>query len=146
MKRIHVDNHVKEDMQRRDQDWWRPEDEKYWSLHKESVKQREEIERGIDKRVNLIVDAAGGGRMLSLAHRADAMVLLDISEKMIKRSKYNAKRQGINNSCFIVGNAGNIPLKNSSVDVVICLQMWIHIPDREKCIGELSRIMRGMGR
>lgn len=146
MKRIHIDNHVKEDMQRRDPDWWRPEDEKYWSLQKESVKQREEIERRIDKRVNLIVDVGGGqGRMLSLAHRADAMVLLDISEKMIKRSKYNAERQGIDNSCFIVGDAENIPLKKSSVDVVICLQTLIHVLDREKCIGELSRIMRGDG-
>lgn len=35
---MRVNNHVKEDMQKGDPDWWRPEDEKYWSLQKESVK------------------------------------------------------------------------------------------------------------
>lgn len=83
--------------------------------------------------------------MLSLAPKTDAMVLLDISEKMIKRSKYNAEGKGIDNSYFVVGDAENIPLKKSSADVVICLQTLIHVPNREKCIGELSRIMKKDG-
>jgi len=146
VKKMRIDNHVKEDMQRRDPDWWRPEDEKYWSLQKESIKQREEIERRIAQRVDLIVDAGGGqGRMLSLAPKTDAMILLDISKKMIKRSKYNAERQGIDNSFFIAGDAESIPLKNSSADVVICLQTLIHIPNREKCLRELNRIMKKDG-
>lgn len=143
---MRINEHVKEDMQKRDPNWWRPEDNKYWNLWKESLKQRQEIERRIDKQVNLIVDVGSGqGRLLSLGPKTDAMVFLDISEKMIKVGRNNAERKGISNLYFIIGDAENIPLKNSVADIAICLQTLIHVPNREKCLGELSRIVKRDG-
>ncbi|MBA7650730.1 2-methoxy-6-polyprenyl-1,4-benzoquinol methylase [subsurface metagenome] len=146
MKKTRINKNVKQDMRGREPDWWRPEDKEYWKLWKESLKQRQEIERRIDKRVNLIADVGSGqGRLLSLVPKTDAMVFLDISEKMVREASCNVKRKGIDNSYFIVGDAENIPLKESVADIAICLQTLIHVPNREKCLGELSRIMKEDG-
>lgn len=33
---MRINEHVKEDMKKRERDWWRPEDKEYWKLWKEA--------------------------------------------------------------------------------------------------------------
>jgi len=73
------------------------------------------------------------------------MVLIDISNEMIKRARKNTNHLRINNTFFVVGDVEHIPVKTSSTDFTVCLQTLIHIPHREKALNEIKRITKEDG-
>src|ERR1035437_1240073 len=44
---------------------------------------------------------------------------VDMTEEMIEKAKENAKKQGIENVEFLLGEIENLPLKDDSVDTII---------------------------
>jgi SAM-dependent methyltransferase len=46
---------------------------------------------------------------------------------------------------FVVGDAMNIALTDSSRDVVVCAQVYEHVPDAERLLAEIHRVLRPGG-
>jgi len=71
------------------------------------------------------------------------LVLSDFSEGMIKSAKQ--KLGNANNIDYEVIDIENIPYKNESFDAVIANMMLYHIPDLDKGLSEVKRVLKNNG-
>jgi ubiquinone/menaquinone biosynthesis C-methylase UbiE len=67
---------------------------------------------------------------------------LDFSEKMIEINRNLHARDNIR---FIVSDAENAPLDDTSCDVIVCFSSFPHFQDKEKAMTVLSRILNPRG-
>lgn len=72
------------------------------------------------------------------------VVGLDFSEKLLKKAEQNAKNLKYEVK-FVKGDIRNMPFNNNSFDVVISGGVIEHVPESEKTISELSRIIKKQG-
>jgi len=70
---------------------------------------------------------------------------VDMTEEMINIAKENAKKQGIKNVEFLLGEIENLPLKDNSVDTVITNCVINLTPDKAKTFSEAYRILKKGG-
>lgn len=86
--------------------------------------------------------ACGTGRysefLNSLGHK---VIGVDLSPDMLSQARKNRSKQ-IN---FLQGNLTKIPLKNKSVDLVICALAFTHLPNIDEALSELFRVVRSKG-
>ncbi|MDX8336183.1 class I SAM-dependent methyltransferase [Candidatus Cetobacterium colombiensis] len=68
------------------------------------------------------------------------LVGIDISEKMIEK----AVEKNIS-AKFKVGDSENLPFKNSSFDIITCINSFHHYENPEKAISEIKRVLRPGG-
>lgn len=66
---------------------------------------------------------------------------VDLSPDMLSQARKNRSKQ-IN---FLQGNLTEIPLKNASVNLVICALALTHFPNIDKALSELARVVRPKG-
>jgi ubiquinone/menaquinone biosynthesis C-methylase UbiE len=71
---------------------------------------------------------------------------VDMTEEMIAKAKRNAKRQGIKNVEFILGEIENLPLKDNSVDTIITNCVINLTPDKSKTFSEAYRVLKPGGK
>jgi ubiquinone/menaquinone biosynthesis C-methylase UbiE len=71
---------------------------------------------------------------------------IDMTEDMIERAKQNAKEGGFTNVEFRLGDIENIPVQDSSVDLVISNCVINLAPDKERVFRQIYRILRPGGR
>jgi len=71
---------------------------------------------------------------------------VDMTEEMVLVAQENIKKQGINNIEFIVAEIGNIPLKDSSIDVIISNCVINLTPDKSKSFKEAYRVLKPGGK
>jgi len=71
---------------------------------------------------------------------------VDMTERMIERANENAKKYDYTNIEFKLGDIENIPLKDSSIDVIISNCVINLVPDKEKAFSEAYRVLRKGGR
>lgn len=71
---------------------------------------------------------------------------VDMTEEMIEKAKENAKKQGIKNAEFLLGEIENLPLKNNSVDTIITNCVINLTPDKSKTFSEAYRVLKQGGR
>jgi len=67
---------------------------------------------------------------------------IDIDQKAISTAKKDFRR---NNLDFIVGDAMSIDFPDETFDVVLCSQVYEHVPDAQKMMGEIFRVLRPGG-
>ena len=67
---------------------------------------------------------------------------LDLTPRMIEVA--NAK--GIENACFVVGDAENLPFDDASFDAVICANSFHHYPNPQAFFDEVARVLRSGGK
>ncbi len=67
---------------------------------------------------------------------------LDYAEKMLE---FNRVRNARDNIRFIVSEVEDIPLDDNACDAAICFSCFPHFRDKERAVGELSRILRPDG-
>lgn len=72
-----------------------------------------------------------------LVNYVDEYIGLDISLTALKIAKTH-----ILDGHLIVGNASNLPLKDQTVDAIVCSEVLEHIPEYEKSISEMSRVLK----
>ncbi len=71
---------------------------------------------------------------------------LDMTDEMLELARANARQAGVSNVEFVKGYLENLPLPNSSVDVVISNCVINLSGDKPKAIAEAARVLRAGGR
>ncbi len=71
---------------------------------------------------------------------------VDMTREMIVKAKANAKKQGIKNVEFLLGEIENLPLKDNSVDTIITNCVINLTPDKTKTFREAYRVLKPGGK
>jgi ubiquinone/menaquinone biosynthesis C-methylase UbiE len=95
----------------------------------------------------VIADLGSGEGLLSelLAHRARKVIAVDNSEKMVTFGSDKAKRNGLKNLEFRLGDLENPPIEPNSVDLVILSQALHHAERPDKALAASQKILRARG-
>jgi ArsR family transcriptional regulator len=90
--------------------------------------------------------AGEGAFSLLLAQRAQKVIAVDTSAKMIEVGRDQALRHGIENVEFRLGDMEEIPIDSASVDIVFFSQSLHHALHPERAVTEAARILKPAGR
>jgi ArsR family transcriptional regulator len=90
--------------------------------------------------------AGEGAFALLLAGRAKKVIAVDSSAKMIAVGRAQAKRHGIHNIDFRLGDMEEIPIGNGEADLVFFSQSLHHALHPERALAEAYRILAPGGR
>ena len=90
--------------------------------------------------------AGEGTFALLLAKRASKVIAVDASARMIEVGREQALRHGLSNVEFRLGDMEEVPIENSTVDLVFFSQSLHHAVHPERAIAEAFRILRAAGR
>jgi len=71
---------------------------------------------------------------------------VDMTEEMIKLARKNAQARNITNVQFILGDIENLPLEDNFFDVVISNCVINLVPDKQKALNEIFRVLKPGGR
>ena len=78
-----------------------------------------------------------------LIARCGLLMLTDLSEGMLSAARENIGER--NNVAYALADIQDIPFADDSFDVVIANSMLYHVPDREKGIREVRRVLKNEG-
>jgi len=88
----------------------------------------------------------GDGRDMIVFERKGARCTgVDFSEQMIREGVKRLRKAGVSKARLFVGSAQSLPFKDESFDKVSCSEIIEHIPDWEKAIREISRVVKRGG-
>lgn len=71
---------------------------------------------------------------------------VDMTEEMVEKAKENAKKQGVKNVDFLLGEIENLPLADNSVDTIITNCVINLTPDKAKTFSEAYRVLKPGGK
>ncbi len=96
----------------------------------------------------IIADLGAGEGTVSqlLAGRADQVIAVDNSEKMVEFGSNLAQRHGIKNLEYRLGELEAIPIATDTVDLALFSQSLHHAQHPEKAVAEAWRILKPGGR
>jgi len=78
--------------------------------------------------------------------RNGKVIGVDMTPEMIEKARENAKKEGYENVEFRLGEIENLPVVNSSVDVVISNCVINLVPDKKRVFSEAFRVLKPGGR
>jgi ArsR family transcriptional regulator len=90
--------------------------------------------------------AGEGAFALLLAQRARKVIAIDNSAKMIEVGREQAKKNGVKNIEFRLGDMEEVPIKAGAVDLVFFSQSLHHALHPERAVSEAWRILAPGGR
>jgi ubiquinone/menaquinone biosynthesis C-methylase UbiE len=100
----------------------------------------------IEKLLTLADIGCGTGSLtFELARFARKVIGVDLSPEMLRRARAVAKQRDVRNVEFRQGDALELPLDSSSVDAAFCVMVLHFLPDPERAIAGLCRIVRPGG-
>lgn len=70
---------------------------------------------------------------------------IDFTEAMIKKARANAEKLGFNNVEFRQGDIDDMPVSDDVADVVVSNCVLNLVPDKQKVIGEIFRVLKPGG-
>ena len=71
---------------------------------------------------------------------------VDITEEMIQRARANAEKAGITNVEFRLGEIENLPVEDSSVDLILSNCVINLAPDKRPVLAEMRRVLKTGGK
>ena len=93
---------------------------------------------------------SGGGLDCLVAARMvgpeGKVVGLDLSPEMISRAKENLQASGLTNVTFLEWSGGTLPFPENSFDLVISNGVINLVPDKQKVLREIARVLKPGGR
>jgi arsenite methyltransferase len=81
----------------------------------------------------------------SVAGEKGRVIGIDMTGKMIERARANAKKLGLANVEFRLGDIEKMPVEDGTADVVVSNCVMNLVPDKKKAFGETFRIMKSGG-
>jgi ubiquinone/menaquinone biosynthesis C-methylase UbiE/DNA-binding transcriptional ArsR family regulator len=95
----------------------------------------------------VVADLGSGEGLLSelLARRCKRVIAVDNSERMVEFGARKAKKNGLKNLEFRLGDLEEPPVENDSVDVVILSQALHHAVKPERAIAAAYRMLKAGG-
>jgi ubiquinone/menaquinone biosynthesis C-methylase UbiE len=107
----------------------------------QSIANLEEYKKVVNKKNALVLDCGCGfGSFYNLTSNLDA-IYLDFSLNLLKKFE-NIHGLKTNKIC---GNVLNLPFKDNSFDMVLCINVLEHIVDYKQVLYELKRILKNNG-
>jgi ArsR family transcriptional regulator len=96
----------------------------------------------------VVADLGAGEGWFSqlLARRAQHVIAVDNSEKMVEFGADLARKHGLSNLEYRLGDMETLPIDDASVDLAFFSQALHHAPHPEKAIAEAYRILKPGGR
>ena len=73
------------------------------------------------------------------------LVLVDIQQEMLDMAKKRIESMQINNVQYIKGDASSLPFDCDYFDVVFMVSVLGEVPDQNKCLLEINRVLRPHG-
>lgn len=103
------------------------------------------------KKGDIVLDlGSGAGVDAILAARKvgekGKVIGVDMTEEMVKKAKENAKKQGVKNVDFMLGEIENLPIKDNSVDTIVTNCVINLTPDKAKTFSEAYRVLKPGGK
>lgn len=71
---------------------------------------------------------------------------VDMTEEMIRKARLNAEKMGVENVEFVLSEIEKLPIKDSSVDVIITNCVINLTPDKTETFGEARRVLKKGGK
>jgi ubiquinone/menaquinone biosynthesis C-methylase UbiE/biotin operon repressor len=95
-----------------------------------------------------IADLGAGDGTISqlMAERAKKVIAIDNSEKMVEFGGELAKKHGISNLEYRLGDLEDVPIRTGTVDLAFLSQALHHARHPERALGEAWRILKPGGR
>jgi len=95
-----------------------------------------------------ILDVGSGagqiaGHLLEFADRDARITCTDLSSQMLRRARHRLKS---NRPAFVTADVTALPFAEGSFDGITCGYVLEHVPEPEKGLSELSRVLRKGGR
>lgn len=104
------------------------------------------IEKLLPRNLALADIGCGTGSLtFELARFARKVIGVDLSGEMLRRALSLAKEREVGNVEFRQGDALKLPLQTDSVDAAFCVMVLHFLPDPERAIAGLCRIVRPGG-
>jgi len=103
---------------------------------------------GIGKGTRVVDFCSGlGGPSRYFAYRYGADVTgIELTPARVKGAQELTRRVGLQKSVRVIeGNIMQVPLPDTSVDVVISQEALLHVPDKERALSEAYRILKPGG-
>src|SRR5579885_2664420 len=96
----------------------------------------------------VIADLGAGEGTISqlMAQRAKRVIAIDNSEKMVEFGSELAKKHGIGNLEYRLGDLEDVPIRSGTVDLAFLSQALHHAVHPERAIAEAWRIVKPGGR
>jgi ArsR family transcriptional regulator len=96
----------------------------------------------------VIADLGAGEGTISqlMAERAKKVIAIDNSEKMVEFGAELAKKHGIANLEYRLGDLEDVPIRTGTVDLAILSQALHHAQHPDRALGEAWRILKPGGR
>jgi len=76
---------------------------------------------------------------------AGILVLFDIQQEMLDMAKKRMETMKFTNVNYIRGDATSLPFDKDSFDVIFMVAVLGEIPDKNKCLQEIKRVLRRHG-
>lgn len=94
-----------------------------------------------------IADLGAGEGLISqlLARRAEHVICVDNSPKMIEFGRELAKKNELTNLTYKLGDIESVPLEDASVDLALLSQALHHAQRPERAVAEAARILKPGG-
>jgi ArsR family transcriptional regulator len=96
----------------------------------------------------VIADLGAGEGTISqlMAQRAKRVIAIDNSEKMVEFGSELARKHGIANLEYRLGDIEDVPIRSATVDLAFLSQALHHAPHPEKALAEAWRILKPGGK
>lgn len=82
---------------------------------------------------------------IPLARRAARTIGVDVSPRMLEKASSNAQKNDVRVE-FVTSDGSKIKVEDRCVDLVLLVHVYHEIEDKQKTLGEFSRILRENGR
>lgn len=92
------------------------------------------------------IGAGEGTLSLLLAQRAERVIAVDNSEKMVAYGREAARKAGVSNIEYRVGDLEELPLEDASVDLALFSQSLHHALHPQDAVKEAARVLKPGGR
>jgi ubiquinone/menaquinone biosynthesis C-methylase UbiE len=105
--------------------------------------------QGIERGVALDVGTGPGIFPLEIAANLPGLefIAVDLSPAMVKTAQANVRERGLEDRVhFQIGSAYALPIKDKSIDLVICVHTMHHLEDPLAFFNEAARVLRDGGK